>query len=132
MAARPTDLDIPRFESRLRARLGALRAHIHDTLLRCDAETYGQLAGQVHDVEEDALADLLVDVNLAELTREVEEVRDIDVALRRILTGVYGQCIDCAERIGPARLDAYPTAKRCLECQRIRDQSQLAAPNPKL
>jgi DnaK suppressor protein len=132
MAARPTDLDIPLFDIRLRARLRTLRTRIHDTLLRCDAETYAELAGRVHDAEEDAIADLLVDVNLAELTREVEEVRDIDAALRRILGGVYGVCVDCGERIEGARLQAYPTAKRCLECQRVRDRSPLAAPTPKL
>lgn len=132
MATRTTDLDIPLLEIRLRARLNALRTRIHETLIRCDAETYGELAGQVHDAEEDSLADLLVDVNLAELTREVEEVRDIDAALRRILGAVYGLCSDCGEPIDRARLDAHPTAKRCLECQRIRERSALAAPTPKL
>jgi DnaK suppressor protein len=125
-------LDIPLFEVRLRARLRALQARIRDTLLRADAESFGQLAGQVHDAEEEALADLLVDVNLAELTREVQEVREVDAALRRILVGRYGLCVECAERIPRARLEANPTAARCLECQRVHDQSPLAAGTPKL
>lgn len=119
-------------EIRLRARLRALQARVRETLLRCDAEAYGQLAGQVHDAEEESIADLLVDVNLAELTREVEEVREVDAALRRISSGVYGICIDCGERIDRKRLDAYPAAKRCLECQRANDRSRLAAAPPKL
>jgi DnaK suppressor protein len=39
-------------------------------LLRSDRERYADIAGQVHDAEEEAIADLLVDVSLAEITRE--------------------------------------------------------------
>lgn len=132
MSPARTDLDMPLFEIRLRARLRALRARIRSTLLRCDAEAYGQLAGQVHDAQEEALADLLVDVNLAELTREVQEVRDVDAALRRILVGAYGLCVDCGERIDRRRLEAYPTAKRCLGCQRVHDRAAHAVSPAKL
>lgn len=127
-----TDLDMPLIEIRLRARLRALQARIRTTLLRCDAEAHGQLAGQVHDAEEDALADVLVDVNLAEITREVEEVRELDAALRRIMVGVYGLCADCGERIDRRRLEAHPTAKRCLDCQRTSDRTAPAVATPKL
>ncbi len=120
------------FEKLLRARLAALRAEIRNALLRSDSEAYSQLAGQVHDIEEEALADLLVDVNLAEITREVAEVRDIDAALGRILTGRYGICIQCGAEIADARLQAYPTAKRCFECQRAYDRRRPSAPTPSL
>ncbi len=127
-----SNLDVRRFERRLRSRLGALRSQIHAALLRNDTETYSQLAGQVHDIDEESLADLLVDVNLAEITREVEEARDIDAALRRILTRTYGICVGCGEVIDEKRLDAYPTAKRCLDCQRIHDRSRLTPSKPTL
>lgn len=121
-----------RFDKALRARLATVRAEIRAALLRSDSEAYGQLAGQVHDIEEEALADLLVDVNLADINREVAEVRDIDAALRRILTGSYGVCVQCGAAIGEKRLQAYPTAKRCLECQRACERTQPMAPTPSL
>jgi DnaK suppressor protein len=37
--------------------------------------------------------------------------------LIRIATGQYGVCIDCETNIPFERLNAYPTAKRCLTCQ---------------
>ncbi len=120
------------FATALRTRLATLRAEIRDALLRSDSEAYGLLAGQVHDVEEEALADLLVDVNLAEITREVAEVRDIDAALGRILTGRYGVCVQCGAAIAEKRLQAYPTAKRCLECQGAYDRTRPSAPTPSL
>jgi DnaK suppressor protein len=120
------------FESNLRARSQQLRTEIRDTLLRADAEQYAHIAGEVHDAEEDALADLLVDVNLAEISRDVQEFRDIDAALQRIATRTYGVCIQCGELIDGARLNAYPTAKRCLPCQRLYDRSKGTALPPSL
>ncbi len=120
------------FEKLLRARLATLRAEIRNALLRSDSEAYSQVAGQVHDIEEEALADLLVDVNLAEIGREVAEVRDIDAALGRILTSRYGVCVECGAEIADERLQAYPTAKRCFECQQAYDRTRLSAPTPSL
>ena len=111
------ELDISHFERKLRERSAVLRDEIRETLLRGASEQYADIAGRVHDLQEAALADLLVDVRLAEIERDAEELRDIDGALQRIATGTYGICIRCGEPIGRARLEAYPTAKRCLTCQ---------------
>src|SRR5262245_11570622 len=84
---------------------------------RADSEKYADVAGQVNDTEDKALADLVVDVNNAEVTRDVEELRQIQSALERIATGDYGICIRCGAEIPRERLDVYPTAERCLSCQ---------------
>ena len=36
-------------------------------------------------------------------------------------------CIDCGQPIPFARLEAYPTAKRCLRCQQIREATHAPA-----
>ncbi|WP_053172614.1 TraR/DksA family transcriptional regulator [Limnohabitans planktonicus] len=53
---------------------------------------------------------------------ETAELGDIEAALERIQAGTYGQCIDCGVSIPPARLNAYPTAKRCIDCQTVAEQ----------
>lgn len=53
---------------------------------------------------------------------ETAELGDIDAALERIQAGTYGQCTDCGVTIAPARLHAYPTAKRCIDCQTVAEQ----------
>jgi DnaK suppressor protein len=53
---------------------------------------------------------------------ETAELGDIDAALERIDAGTYGQCTDCGVIIPPARLSAYPTAKRCIDCQTLAEQ----------
>jgi RNA polymerase-binding protein DksA len=114
------------FRETLELRFRELREEIRQALLQSDEQSYIELAGRVHDMEEASVADLLVDVSLADIDRHVEEIRDIDAALGRIATGTYGVCTDCGEGIEVARLEAYPTAKRCRPCQVIQESRQTA------
>lgn len=113
------------FKQILNERFRALRGEIRDALLRSDSEHYADIAGQVTDMEDAALADLIVDLDLAEIDRDVEELRDIGAALMRIADNRYGICADCDEAIPVERLRAYPTAKRCLDCQRRHERTHL-------
>jgi RNA polymerase-binding transcription factor DksA len=120
------------FERRLRERWLALREEIRNTLLRADAEQYADIAGAVHDLEDESLADLLADVTHAEIGRDVQEIRDIEVALQRLASGTYGICVRCDKTIDPERLDAYPTAKRCLPCQQLHERNRPSTQGPTL
>jgi DnaK suppressor protein len=53
---------------------------------------------------------------------ETAELGDIEAALQRLQAGTYGQCTDCGVTIPPARLNAYPTAKRCIDCQSLAEK----------
>lgn len=48
------------------------------------------------------------------------EVKAIQSALLRIKNGTYGICIDCGEAIPQKRLEAVPTALRCMPCEQKR------------
>jgi DnaK suppressor protein len=67
--------------------------------------------------EDDALADVVAEMDVAMVIGESRELQDIEAALARIADGSYGICIDCGGEIGRARLKADPTAKRCVPCQ---------------
>jgi DnaK suppressor protein len=121
-----------RFEHKLRARWCDLRDETRAALARCDNETYADIAGRVTDLEDQSLADLLVDVNLAEVTRDVQEIRTIERALERIALGTYGVCVSCGQPIERERLEAHPTANRCAACQRAYEHDHAARPIPKL
>lgn len=41
----------------------------------------------------------------------------VDRAIAKVNEGSYGRCDDCGGAIDDARLDALPTAIRCLSCQ---------------
>jgi len=57
------------------------------------------------------------DVDLA--TRELlqERVNRLSAALQRVNEGSYGICVECAEPIAPARLEAVPEVETCIRCQ---------------
>ena len=51
------------------------------------------------------------------LVRQVEEhLRDIDAAVERVGAGTYGTCTVCGRPIPEERLDARPTATKCVGC----------------
>ena len=81
----------------------------HDNLRR--------MTGEVGDPGDESAALQQTDLNLAEMENEVRELRAVDRALERVKEGVYGYCIECGCHIPYARLDAYPSAERCTDCQ---------------
>lgn len=76
------------------------------------------LAGFPADHLDVALAEIANAADYAVVRQDVADVRDILAARRRIQAGTYGTCVDCGEAIAYQRLLAYPTAKRCIACQR--------------
>lgn len=49
--------------------------------------------------------------------REVNHLKKIDNALRKIAEGTYGECESCGEEIAVARLMARPVAQLCIDCK---------------
>ncbi|MDH3671918.1 MAG: TraR/DksA family transcriptional regulator [Gammaproteobacteria bacterium] len=112
-----TDQEIAELRQELRERAQTLKSQVQKELLANGTEQYIELAGRVHDSGDESVADLLTEVNLAILDRHVREMWDIDAAVKRMTDGVYGNCIDCNNPVPYGRLQAYPTAKRCIACQ---------------
>jgi RNA polymerase-binding transcription factor DksA len=83
-----------------------------------DERAQEALAGRAADRLDQALADIAASADYAIVRQDIEDVRDIVAARKRIAAGTYGICTDCGGDIGYERLRAYPTAKRCIECQR--------------
>lgn len=109
--------EIAELKQRLDGRYTELREAIREELLRSDDEHFIDLAGQVHDLHDESLADLLVDLELEIIDMQLAEVREVEDALARIRTGAFGDCMDCGGEIESERLQAHPTARRCWDCQ---------------
>ena len=84
---------------------------------RLREERFGELAGPVHDLGDESIAALLADVGDAELSRDLEELREVEAARNRLAEGAYGICVDCGAEISFERMHAEPAAARCVECQ---------------
>jgi RNA polymerase-binding protein DksA len=100
--------------------------HGIDTHFAQHAETrYTDLVGQVGDLEDHALAELLVDDELTGIQREIGELREVQAAEERLQRGACGTCSDCGGPIGFERLLAWPTATRCVPCQQAHEQTHV-------
>ena len=74
----------------------------------------------------------MADIDNAELTRDLAELRALEAALERIADGSYGACIDCGLEIGFERLKVEPGALRCIECQRVHEKTFAHPERPRL
>ncbi|MEQ1517872.1 MAG: TraR/DksA family transcriptional regulator [Usitatibacteraceae bacterium] len=62
-------------------------------------------------------------MEVATLGGELAQLREILRAKKRIADGSYGVCIDCGGTISSLRLEALPTAERCIDCQSAHEKS---------
>ena len=105
----------------LRQRLGT-RAVALKRKLAGETGVSPAMGDEVHDTKEQASAEAMDEVRRADLERDRAELADVQMALARIDAGTYGVCCDCGEAIGRRRLKAYPTAKRCHDCQEAHER----------
>lgn len=75
------------------------------------------------DSGDESMANALADINVATLDHHIRDMRDIEAAFQRIKEETFGACIDCGDDIVFNRLQAYPTAKRCIVCQEKRERN---------
>jgi RNA polymerase-binding transcription factor DksA len=127
-----TKQELDRLTGLMAERKGRLLQEIREVLTRSGDERYARLAGEAADPGDESVADLLSDVSHAEVARDVNELRDIVAAEARIAAGQYGVCIHCEADIEYRRLLAYPTAKRCYDCQQNYEKTYAASGRPSL
>lgn len=61
---------------------------------------------------------------IALLLHEQTELAATRQALERIESGEYGQCTECGDPIGLARLEVLPEADLCVGCQDMLEHRQ--------
>lgn len=127
-----TEEDISFLKQQLQNRRKQVREEIRAELIRSDEEHFIDLAGRVHDDGEASVADLLHDLNIANINRQIRELREVEHGLQRISMGSYGLCDDCGGEISIPRLKSHPTAQRCLICQDHREKTFAGQARPSL
>jgi DnaK suppressor protein len=94
-----------------RERLSGLRAEFDDIV----AATADSNSDDEHDPEGATIG--YERARVASLIRQTEaSLVEIERALERVDEGSYGRCLVCGQPIAPARLQARPTARTCIDC----------------
>ena len=115
-----TPADRSRLQAELEARRRALRAEVKAQLTGTGETREDNVVGLsnvIGDTDDWGKADAMAALDIAEARHTLAELTEVDAALARISDGSYGECVDCGVDIAPARLFAYPAARRCIACQ---------------
>ncbi len=106
----------------LHARARELGHDLRDEIDDASAQRRAQVDEGAVDRADQAQAETNTEREAGMVGHYATELADVEAALARIRAGVYGVCIDCGEAVPHARLRAYPTAKRCVHCQQLRER----------
>ncbi|HET7362937.1 MAG TPA: TraR/DksA family transcriptional regulator [Burkholderiales bacterium] len=111
-------------------RRNALLKELREDAARVRDEPYSEHAGEVRDAGDESIATLLADLEQADLTRDLGELRALEAAREQLKSGGYGTCLDCGADIDFERLKAFPGALRCVRCQQRHEKTFGGSPNP--
>ena len=117
MTAIPTAAQRRTLATQLEARRRLLRAELQAKLNAQDNPALLGLQNRMQETDDWAVADLETALDVAEVSRDAAELREVEAALARMEEGTYGACLECGETIPYARLAANPSAARCIACQ---------------
>ena len=117
----------------LKTQYQALLREVHDALENVGSlHRIDLLNHEPGDSGDESMANELADINVATLDHHIRDIRDIEAAFKRIKEGTFGACIDCGDDIAIERLQAFPTAKRCIVCQEKREREFVQEGHPTL
>lgn len=108
---------LEQLRKKLLDRQRTLISEVREKREQAAAEGNDELMGSVGDAGDESVVRMATDLDLQEAGRDVEELNEIDAALRRMDDGSYGVCDECGQDIGYPRLNAQPAATRCIADQ---------------
>jgi len=98
-------------------RRAALARELGQDFDRMRTDGLDQVVGAVPDPGDESVQSMIQDLDQAEASRDLAELRTLDAARARLDEGSYGICSNCGQDIGFERLRANPGAERCIRCQ---------------
>jgi DnaK suppressor protein len=128
MAAKLTDAERKTLAKQLEERRRVLRSELTAKLNAQDNPALLGLRNRMEETDDWAVADHETALDVAEVSRDAGELREVEAALLRTKDGTYGECVDCGTHIPYGRLQANPSASRCIACQERLEASQRRGP----
>jgi DnaK suppressor protein len=101
----------------VRGRLAARRNELIHKLSQFRNESKEVETDVAQDLADKAESSYTKEFLLSLSDAERDELFQIDAAMKRIASGVYGQCQMCQKEIGRKRLAALPWTPLCIECE---------------
>jgi DnaK suppressor protein len=113
-------------------RRAALLVEVDHDLAKLRQDGLDNVVGAVPDPGDESVQRLISDLDQAEVTRDLSELRMLDATRTRMDEGSYGICSNCGQDIGFERLRANPGAERCIRCQTLFEKTHAGQTRPTL
>lgn len=110
-------------------KLAAIRRRAETVLEKAESELRGEDSEQMRDLGatgDGGIAEAEFERDVAGAGQARAMLAAVESAQARLAAGDYGQCEDCGKDIGFARLEAQPTATRCVHCQEKAETAPLS------
>ena len=112
-----TKQQLDKLRKQLLDRQRVLAGEVRDKREQAAAQVGDEAMGVTGDAGDESVLRMNTDLDIQEASRDLEELNNIDAALRRMDEGSYGLCEECGQEIGFPRLQVQPTALRCIADQ---------------
>jgi RNA polymerase-binding protein DksA len=99
--------------------LGILKKNAMDTTLK---EITGDLSSYSYHMADQGTDAMEREKAFLFASKSGRLLYHIDEALRRIRNNTYGICSECGKPIDPARLEAVPHARMCIDCKEAEER----------
>ncbi len=113
-----TEKDLNEFQNKLLDRRVQIEKNLRGTTL----ELEGMRELELNDEGDFAAASAETIIDSAILIQQRKELNEIELALDKIKTGVFGICEMCEEPIGRRRLEVKNFARFCITCREITEK----------
>ena len=90
-------------------------------LAGCSSDGGGTETEALPDEGDQASRESETELELQEINRQRNQLREIEAALRRLDQGEYGYCESCGLDIGINRLNVRPVATLCIDCKSLEE-----------
>jgi DnaK suppressor protein len=101
---------LEQFKKQLLERRSSLTKRIKDVEAGEDPNAYVDVVDQAN-----AEANKSLEFQMKNHTASV--IKEVDLALKRIEEGSFGECVQCGEVISEARMKANPATTLCIDCK---------------
>lgn len=112
-----TKNQLQQLRTKMLDRQRVLLAEVKEKRDQAAAQAGDEAMGVIGDAGDESVLRMNTDLDIQEAGRDVEELNNIELALRRMDDGTFGKCDECGQDIGFPRLEAQPTATRCIADQ---------------
>ncbi|HOJ71374.1 MAG TPA: TraR/DksA family transcriptional regulator [Syntrophorhabdaceae bacterium] len=99
-----------------------MRKDILNKAKKLKEDSYSLGTDGIQDMADAASNTYNVDILMSISDNDIKLLKDIDSAIDKINSGIYGICEECEEEISEKRLEANPVARYCINCKRIIEQ----------